>query len=449
MFEKQVENAAPSKAVRGWGGELAQKGWWHSFELPDGRVIEGVSTLAALKLRLAQFPIPEDLSGKRVLDIGAWDGWFSFEMERRGAEVTSIDCWDNERFRYIHRALGSKIDYRVLDFYELLPAKIGTFDIVLFQGVLYHLKHPLLALERVCALTKELAAVESFVITGSKGNPVPKHPVMEFYETDEFGGQFDNWVGPNVECLMAMCRAAGFARVELQSLLPNGACVACFRHWEPKVSRTLHAAPKLIEVQHHTNFGVNFYSNLDEYGTCWFATEEKALSRASLRPEVGGYGAQPVMLMKREDDRWQVNFKLPPGLAPGWHEVRIATVGSKFSEPLRIAVDLPAKAESLAITSVCDAKSWTPGKVHLDQDPRISAWVAGLPENADRNNVRMSLSDVPLSVIYVEAPKGAEPRQLNAKIPAVISAGEYKLTVSIGEVHAAPIAVTLESKLNG
>jgi len=192
MFEKQVENAAPSKAVRGWGGELAQKGWWHSFELPDGRVIEGVSTLAALKLRLAQFPIPEDLSGKRVLDIGAWDGWFSFEMERRGAEVTSIDCWDNERFRYIHRALGSKIDYRVLDFYELLPAKIGTFDIVLFQGVLYHLKHPLLALERVCALTKELAAVESFVITGSKGNPVPKHPVMEFYETDEFGGQFDN-----------------------------------------------------------------------------------------------------------------------------------------------------------------------------------------------------------------------------------------------------------------
>ena len=67
--------------------ELAEKGWYHTFELPDGTVIEGFMTAAQQKRRYAQFPIPEDLRGKKLLDIGAWDGWFSFEAERRGAEV--------------------------------------------------------------------------------------------------------------------------------------------------------------------------------------------------------------------------------------------------------------------------------------------------------------------------------------------------------------------------
>ena len=126
--------------VRNWDAERAQKGWWHSFELPDGSLIEGVCNLAGLKNRLAQFPIPADLKGKRVLDIGCWDGWFSFEMERRGAEVMAVDNWDNPRFRQMHAAYNSRVDYRQFDMYDLTPARIGRFDIVLFMGVLYHLK---------------------------------------------------------------------------------------------------------------------------------------------------------------------------------------------------------------------------------------------------------------------------------------------------------------------
>src|ERR1019366_10399961 len=64
--------------------ELARLGWYHSMELPDGRVIPGFQSLDASRNRLAQFPVPGDLRGKRALDIGAWDGWFSFELERRG-----------------------------------------------------------------------------------------------------------------------------------------------------------------------------------------------------------------------------------------------------------------------------------------------------------------------------------------------------------------------------
>jgi tRNA (mo5U34)-methyltransferase len=111
----QRTGADSSASVKRWGGRLAQAGWWHSFELPDGRKIDGVSDLEGLKARSFHFSIAEDLSGKRVLDIGPWDGWFSFEMERRGAEVISVDNVESENFLYLHRELRSKIDYRILD----------------------------------------------------------------------------------------------------------------------------------------------------------------------------------------------------------------------------------------------------------------------------------------------------------------------------------------------
>src|ERR1700738_1173639 len=105
----------PFDVIRHWNSLRTEKGWWHSFELPDGTLIEGVCGLEGLKSRLGQFPIAEDLRGKRVLDIGTWDGWFAFEMERRGADVMAIDCWDNPRFREIHARLGSRVDYRHIE----------------------------------------------------------------------------------------------------------------------------------------------------------------------------------------------------------------------------------------------------------------------------------------------------------------------------------------------
>jgi len=68
-----------------------------------------------------------------VLDIGAWDGWFSFEMERRGAEVLAIDNWDNPRFHQARAMLNSRVDYRQMDIYEAHAGARGYFDIVLFM----------------------------------------------------------------------------------------------------------------------------------------------------------------------------------------------------------------------------------------------------------------------------------------------------------------------------
>src|SRR4051794_8088041 len=106
--------------------DLANLGWFHSFELPDGTVIEGYNKLEWLRKRYSQFPIPADLTGKRVLDIGAWDGWFTFEAERRGAEVTAIDCVEIANFLDLKKRLASPVDYRILDFYEMPQAGLGV-----------------------------------------------------------------------------------------------------------------------------------------------------------------------------------------------------------------------------------------------------------------------------------------------------------------------------------
>jgi tRNA (mo5U34)-methyltransferase len=70
-----------------FGTCLAQKGWYHSMELPGGRIIPGFLSLEQLRERYDSFLLPPDLTGKRVLDVGTWDGWFVFEAERRGASV--------------------------------------------------------------------------------------------------------------------------------------------------------------------------------------------------------------------------------------------------------------------------------------------------------------------------------------------------------------------------
>jgi len=230
----QIRSISAHEPRRGtdFGKELAAKGWFHSFALPNEIVIDGHNSLESLKERYTRFPIPTELAGTSLLDIGAWDGWFSFEAERRGACVTAIDCVEVPNFRYIHRKLSSKVDYRIWDIYDLPQAGLGKFDFVLFLGVLYHLRHPLLALEIVCSLAAHTAIVESFMTDAETWQQHRQEvPTMEFYETNELGNQLDNWNGPSVACLMAMCRAAGFARVELLYAAGQYAGVACHRRW--------------------------------------------------------------------------------------------------------------------------------------------------------------------------------------------------------------------------
>ena len=190
--------------------------WHHQIDLGDGVVTPGYDNSARKLRRLA---LPERLDGRSVLDVGAWDGFFSFEAERRGAaRVLATDslAWsgqlwmDKRGFDLAKRRLGSRVEERHIDVMELSPEAVGTFDVVLFLGVLYHLRHPLLALERVASVTSGMAVIETVVDL-----LWVRRPAIAFYPGSELSDDDTNWCGPNVPALLGMLRAAGFRRAEV------------------------------------------------------------------------------------------------------------------------------------------------------------------------------------------------------------------------------------------
>jgi len=428
--------------------ELAAKGWYHSFELPDGTFIDGFMTVAQQQRRYAQFPIPEDLRGKKLLDIGAWDGWFSFEAERHGADVTALDCVELPTFLDVRERLKSQVDYRIMDFYELPAAGLGKFDIVFFLGVLYHIRHPLLALEIVCALTKDVAIVDSFVTDPDNWREHTEGiPTMEFYELDELGNQFNNWVGPTVPCLLAMCRAAGFARVELLGTGDHHAVVACYRKWEPVPAEAAGDAPEVLTIENARTNGINFSTRKsDEYLAAIFRTSRDTVTPGMLGLEVDNLGAA-CLFVTPEGDAWRATFYLPPGLAPGWHGARLRFDDSRFGREFRIAVDIPLAVEKIAVKEVFDGVTWTKGEVQAGERAYLSGWIAGLPENADRANVRGFLGNHRLDVDYVGEPDAQGYRQVNAKVPENIATGEQEFRLKCAGVssNALSVAVRIQS----
>jgi tRNA (mo5U34)-methyltransferase len=195
--------------------------WWHRIDLRNGIVTPGPdNTVERLKL----LGLPADLSGKTVLDIGAWDGAFSFEAERRGARrVLAVDefvwagkGWGSKAgFECARQILNSKVEDLLLDVYDLSPEKVGRFDLVLFAGVLYHLKHPLLALERVASVCGDQLILSSHVdLIGLQ------RPAIAFYPGKEYNGDKSNWCGPNIAALEAMLQTVGFKKIELFASSP-------------------------------------------------------------------------------------------------------------------------------------------------------------------------------------------------------------------------------------
>jgi len=337
---------------------------YHTIELPDGSVLPGLQTVEHLRWRLSLFGLPEDLGGKRVLDIGAWDGWFSFECERRGAQVVAVDCVALNTFLEARELLNSSVEYLTLDVGELSAARLGTFDIVLFFGVLYHLRHPLLGLEKVVELCTDLALIESFVIA-SEARTIPA--VMEFYERTELGGQIDNWCGPSPEGLLAMCRSAGFAQAELKDVTNQRGSVVCRRHWpEPEA---IGVAPHLNAVVNNRTQMARFHPLKDEYLCCYFKSAETDLTADNLFVEVDGFGTQALVVTASAAGAWQADCNRPPGLMPGRHRVRIRTRHSRLSNAVEFemtdesgnAVALPSELLPTDPPELCSVELQPPG----------------------------------------------------------------------------------------
>jgi tRNA (mo5U34)-methyltransferase len=197
--------------------------WYHTMYFGHGIFVRGMRDPFGLLRRLN---LPVDLHGKSVLDVGTSNGFFSFECEARGAgRVLAIDLpggqWGGNTlaFNVARELLGSTVEFREIDLYDLNENSFERFDVVLFLGVFYHLKDPFLALRKLRKITKQLMILESHIISIPLVRLAPfgdqELPIAVFYEKDELDNDPSNWWGPNISCLVSLLKAAGFAKIEV------------------------------------------------------------------------------------------------------------------------------------------------------------------------------------------------------------------------------------------
>jgi tRNA (mo5U34)-methyltransferase len=211
--------------------------WYHKIELPGGIVTPGWAPLSP-----AAYRIPQDLTGKRVLDVGAWDGYWTFQALKNGAkQAVAIDDFsdymghvkESDRkawatFDFCRDALGygpDRCQRYEMQVYDVNEANLGRFDVIFFFGVLYHLRYPLLALDRLAAICDGEIYVESAILddfSPYRGGLNQGYPggqiVMEFYPDKQYGENDTNWWVPTVHCMAHMVRAAGFPNIDAWKL---------------------------------------------------------------------------------------------------------------------------------------------------------------------------------------------------------------------------------------
>ena len=207
---------------------IAEHGrWWHEIELAPGIITPGDDSNRMKLPILDALGLPHDLRGKRALDIGCSDGYFSFELEKRGADVVAIDFVPETYtgFATARKILGSRVDYRMDNVYNLAAEGYGRFDVVLFLGVLYHLRKPLAALDAIRSVMHEggqlfvgtMLIDEYFLLpdgsttTLDAVNPLLKNvPLWQAYPGDTLNGDFTNCFAPNRRALEAALEEAQF-----------------------------------------------------------------------------------------------------------------------------------------------------------------------------------------------------------------------------------------------
>lgn len=202
--------------------------WFHNLHLPDGTQTvpdHQLGDFPAFKWRELASHIPEDLTGWSALDIGCNAGFYTFELARRGASVVGIDSdphylgqaeWAAERFE-----MNGRARFRQMQVYDL--ARIDqSFDLVLFMGILYHLRYPMLALDTVARRVKRLLVIQTLMIPGEEviedtydhgihdREPMtqPGWPRMAFIEHMIYSDP-TNWLVPNRAGMEAMLRSSG------------------------------------------------------------------------------------------------------------------------------------------------------------------------------------------------------------------------------------------------
>jgi tRNA (mo5U34)-methyltransferase len=226
--------------------------WYHTIDLPGGIRTPGQFDHKSL---LPRYGLPADLSGKKALDVATFNGYWAFEMEKRGADVTAIDLddpreWDYPNpvrphltytskddigagYRIAHEALNSSVQRVMCSVYDLSPEKVGTFDLVHCGDLLLHLREPLKALEAMRSVTTgELLLSEGIDAFAPRGDYGP---------TTQYMGGWDDllWWVPSLETLAQMVVDAGFRDVRVNSVFNIAKTYESAGFWRASLSATV------------------------------------------------------------------------------------------------------------------------------------------------------------------------------------------------------------------
>jgi tRNA (mo5U34)-methyltransferase len=216
----------------GQEGRIRELGpWFHNLHLPNGDETapdHPLGDFPSFKWRQIGEALPPDLTGCRALDVGCNAGFYSFELARRGADVLAIDHdphylrqaeWAAEQMQ-----VSRRVEFRQMGVYELSTMR-ETFDLVLFLGVFYHLRYPLLGLDLVAERARDMLVMQTLTMPGgpTEGRTPedlaidrreqlrsPEWPTMAFVE-HHLAGDPTNWWVPSAGAVEAMVRTAGFA----------------------------------------------------------------------------------------------------------------------------------------------------------------------------------------------------------------------------------------------
>lgn len=286
--------------------------WFHKIELGEGLTTKTKSSAgedADHPLRywkIIERCLPEDISGRSVLDVGCNAGFYAIETKRRGAaRVLGVDAQRHhiQQAKFVRRALGLDIEYRRISVYDLDPRVIGYFDLTLALGLIYHCKHPVLALEKLYLVTRELLILETEIFPAEKegsrlrsflqgaGRERQKlHPLVYLENERDAKEPVFNWFYPSAGCMEALLRSVGFEEVLLFDRTPQGRAVfLCRKRSLYPDSLTLNHLAAALELEDGPTGGapgceLRFRLRVENTGLArWLAVGEAGTEKGAVR----------------------------------------------------------------------------------------------------------------------------------------------------------------------
>jgi tRNA (mo5U34)-methyltransferase len=338
--------------------------WFHRIDLGDGIFTKTESVMGEPvdhpreSWEVTRQCLPDDLTNKSLLDVGCNGGFYCVEAKRRGARrVMGIDG-QRQHVRqalFVRKVLGLDLEFRRFSVYDLNPETVGRFDVTLALGLVYHLKHLVLALERLYDVTNEMLIVETAIIPPERTpesfvQPLGDlkqtlHPIFYAQNPPEVKEQVFNWFLPSPEALQALLRNTGFEEVTIFSVLRDRAVLVC-RKDAARLQPT--AADYVATLAFAEEKAPSVCGLGDELAFRVRITNSgRSAWPASGSPEAKGIVRLGAHLLRSDEEELNWDYgsaPLPRDLAPG-ETTEIAFVSHAPKEPGNYIIELDLAAE--------------------------------------------------------------------------------------------------------